>query len=209
MNITNTSKHPTPAVTTLVRFAARHVDGDKFKASRDMTVRITHCSRSFRGRCFGVRRILVRVGEAKSFPVEMDGTYCGNGVVHSFETWQEALVGVTAHELMHTDQNLRGDARKRQYRENECERAAKAAVEAYRAQQDSVEAACVVAVARRASVEERVSADRSPASKIEHARSLLKKWEAKKKRAETAIKKLTYRIRYYERKAERPTEETT
>ncbi len=43
--------------------------------------------------------------------------------------------------------------------------------------------------------------DRSPDAKIERLRARMKRWESKKKRAETAIKTITRKIRYYERRA--------
>ena len=42
--------------------------------------------------------VVVRIGPPEVFPIK---PYTRNGILHDYRTWQEALVGITAHEGMH------------------------------------------------------------------------------------------------------------
>ncbi len=111
-------------VAKLVAMAAAGVDHD------DLSVWVKNCSYAFAGRAyFGVRHCVVRIGRPEHFPIRSHH-YPGlkTAPVYDLESWQEALVLVTAHELRHQEQFRLGQPRS----EVDAERWALVRLEAYR-----------------------------------------------------------------------------
>jgi hypothetical protein len=121
-----TLKQPHAEVLRLVAIAAEGID------CGDVSVWVKNCSHAFAGRAyFGARHCVVRIGRPAHFPLR-DHHYPGlkTAPVYDLETWQEALVLVTAHELRHQEQHRLG----RPKSEIDAERWAIARLEAYRCQ---------------------------------------------------------------------------
>lgn len=113
LKIVNESRYPTPVVERLVRFGLDDLDVTGRKvlvlvqnnrthafrgwASRRSTTDSQHATRLARKfRCDYVIRVLL--GKPSQFPIR---TFKRNGYTHDYQSWQEVLVGVTAHEAQH------------------------------------------------------------------------------------------------------------
>ena len=134
--VNSTSRHPHNAVNWLVKFAAEYVrtvaarEGwlDKLEAY-PVQVTVTNSQHAYCGRSLGVRRFpkdrrniyggsearrcfLVRVGAASRFPTNSTYPRYTEMPEATLNDWQEAVVGLTAHELTHTHYNYATGDRK-------------------------------------------------------------------------------------------------
>lgn len=124
--IRSTSRHPANAVNWLVKFAAAYVyrvaqrEGWAHKLDAyPVQITVTNTKHAYCGRSLGVRRFpidprniyaghearrcfLVRVGAASRFPTNSTYARYKDMPEARLESWQEAVVGLTAHELTHT-----------------------------------------------------------------------------------------------------------
>lgn len=112
MIVRNTSSYPTEEVKKLVAFAAKGFNDSK------VCINVKNNSRSYAGRAYrGIPSVsnapsssdylvVVRIGKPDKFPC--DDYYSHKKYKRltpfSMDTWQEALVTVTAHELTHIQQ---------------------------------------------------------------------------------------------------------
>jgi hypothetical protein len=148
--IKTTSRHPAASINWLVKYAAAYVyrvaQQEQWSDRLDrypVRITVTNTEHTYCGRSLGLRRyngdqrapgdmwaelqrcFLVRIGAASSFPC--DSTYKRyKGMPEArLESWQEAVVGVTAHELAHTRYNYDNGHRKNaeimcEYIEQDC-----------------------------------------------------------------------------------------
>jgi hypothetical protein len=119
-----TLAQPAGEVAALVRLAAVDLDLD------DVSVWVKNCSRAFAGRAYcEARHCVVRIGRPFHFPIKQ---HCyprlKTAPTYDLDTWQEALVIVTAHELRHQEQFRLG----RRVSEVDAKRWALQRLEAYR-----------------------------------------------------------------------------
>lgn len=140
LTLIHNCRHPEPEVEALVRFAAEG------RTLGDVVVQTKNNSRTFAGvarRCIPrysplfqpkakpSAYVILRIGAAERFPWVREKPYrnmkTGPGP-YTFRTWQEAMVGIAAHELMHCEQYKT----KRPVSEVEAEWACVRALEAYR-----------------------------------------------------------------------------
>ena len=151
----------------------------------------------------------VRVGDASKFPTP---TFKHRwGLQETIADRIEALVAITAHELAHAEAYYRQSKTRKGGAGGGSERATDVA--AFRVLRTFREnrAALLAAWNPAPAVVEPPAADEAAdiarakellaAAKAAHLRTLLAKWEAKKKRAETAIRKYRAKIRYQEKRA--------
>lgn len=104
MQLRITLAQPAAEVRTLVQLAAQGIDTD------GLSVWVKNCSRAFAGRAyFESRHCVVRIGQAFHFPI-LGHRYprLKTAPIYDLNSWQEALVLVTAHELRHQQQFLHG-----------------------------------------------------------------------------------------------------
>ena len=104
MRLRITLSQPTGEVRELVDLAAEGIDTD------GLSLWVKNCSRAFAGRAyFEVRHCVVRIGGSRHFPI-LNHHYprLKTAPVYDLNSWQEALVLVTAHELRHQQQYRRG-----------------------------------------------------------------------------------------------------
>lgn len=75
-----------------------------------LIIKVKNCSRTFAGRsfkCFNGRPLVVcRIGASNKFPIEYQYPGLKTSPRYELSTWQEALVSLCAHELMHQNQFL-------------------------------------------------------------------------------------------------------
>jgi hypothetical protein len=99
-----TLAQPASEVATLVALAAEGID------TEDLSVWVKNCSRAFAGRAyFEARHCVVRIGRPSQFPIlEHHYPRLKTAPRYDLNSWQEALVLVTAHELRHQQQFRNG-----------------------------------------------------------------------------------------------------
>ena len=104
MKLRITLKQPVDEVHALVNLAAEGIDTD------GMSVWVKNCSRAFAGRAyFEARHCVVRIGGFQHFPIRNHHyPRLKTAPVYDLNSWQEAVVLVTAHELRHQQQYLSG-----------------------------------------------------------------------------------------------------
>ncbi len=133
MKLTNQSKYDTKEINALVRFATKRLRKQlpsyKYKA---LPVLVTGTKHAYSGRAYHGYgyRILVRVGTKDHFPLKQAGygwkyKTCPK---YSMNTWQEAVVAVTAHEARHIYQF----EHHKRHSEIDCERYALKTLERFR-----------------------------------------------------------------------------
>jgi hypothetical protein len=123
-----TLKQPFEEVRELVELAAEGMD------TRGLSIWVKNCSRAFVGRAYReAAHCVVRIGADRNFPIR-DHTYPGlkTAPIYDIESWQEAVVVVTAHELRHQQQFRMGWPAS----EVDAERWALGRLETYRALRD-------------------------------------------------------------------------
>lgn len=122
LRIINESSYPTEEVEPLVQFGLDEIDVKGYRIvvvvqDTRMTKRREHERRDYSGTAWSLHGgipvtmcdkylksprdwflLFVRIGPGACFPIE---PYTRNGVTHDYESWQEAMVGITAHEGMH------------------------------------------------------------------------------------------------------------
>lgn len=222
--VINTSRHSERDVAWLVRFGYKHVRkvaeqegwGDQFN-SRPIALRVTHTWHGYCGRYLGshyasqirgfayqkhgllandlVRNVLTRVGKASNFPCNSTYARFDNMPPARLESWEEAVVGLTAHELGHIHYNYSNG--KRRAAEVACESIEAGCLEAFRRPEVQAEFAAFRAeqAQRVAAKQERTAAKRAPAirldDKIARAEAKLAMWQRKLKAAANKVKKYT------------------
>ena len=150
--------------------------------------------RSYSGHAYGSRRIVCSIGPASRFPLLPDSRPgMSNEIVADRE---EALIAVTAHELTHLHQYLfRRDTGKKRWSELDARWHEVKALREFRANRDALLAewskapAAKVAKPKPSIVEKRAA----------KAAADLARWNKKLKLAQTKVRKLKTRVRYYER----------
>jgi len=156
-------------------------------------------NRAYSGRAWYSHRILVRVGPESRFPcntfVHGDGFSVGKLVDRI-----EALVKVTAHEVAHLDNERRGNNSRRGSdpwggSERYTDSMAKQVLIAFRKQRDELVAEWSAKPTRVA--KPKISAVEKRANAAFEAE---KRWEAKAKRAKTALAKAKKKAAYYRKK---------
>lgn len=131
-----TSKHPKEEVEDLIRFAAEPYD------LRRVCVNVKNSQHAYRGRAYSrvpraysnaprsaKRLVVIAIGNSERFP--LTGPQYGgkkSPIIH-YASWQEAMVGIAAHEFHH----IRQFQNKARCVEAYCERASFEAIERYRA----------------------------------------------------------------------------
>jgi hypothetical protein len=215
--ITNTSRYPDRAVNWLVAFAYRQVhavavrEGWLEKLTRyPIALRLTNSSHAYCGRSLGVRSrakdrrniyagsvsercFLVRVGQPERFPCNSTYARFRDMPEARLECWQEAVVGLTAHELSHTQYSGRREG------EINCELVEQDAVAAFRLARSEFDAYMVAGICREENRQAALAAKRSPeamrATKIAKAEADLKRWTRRAKLAQGKVKKYARRLR--------------
>lgn len=206
VRIVNTSRYSTAVVQALVTFAR----GTKRCGDVAVNVKNTRCA--YAGRCYarvpsisprqGDRLVIIRIGAPERFPRHVKYPGLVTAPEYEFRDWQEAMVGVAAHELAHAMQFETRSPRS----EIEAEHAAMRAVERFRAERAALglegleareRAADAVRVSARAVAR---AAKQSPAAKREKVLADLKRWESKAKLADTKLTKLRRRLRDLDRR---------
>jgi hypothetical protein len=126
MKLRITLAQPAEEVARLVLLASEGIDHDM------LSVWVKNCSRAFAGRAyFEACHCVVRIGRPSHFPIRRHHyPRLKTAPVYDIESWQEALVLVTAHELRHQEQFRLGHPRS----EVDAERWALTRLAAYRAQ---------------------------------------------------------------------------
>lgn len=159
-------------------------------------VQFTNTRHAYRGRAWSSGRILVRIGDGRHFPKK--GKYPGrvNAPEYELADRLEALVHVTAHELAHLSQWHECGHRVR-VREAAVDGLGLAVLRAFREQRRTLTARWEAEPAGRSRKPKPTLRERNEA----RARDALKRWERKKKLAETKVKQYRRKVRYYERTA--------
>ena len=215
LRLENTSRHPDHAVKWLVNYAARYVREEAVRCgwagrfdARPIQVQVTNCSHSYRGRSLGVRWVgsdrvrcfLVRVGSPEQFPVNSKyARYNQDDMPDArLDNWQEAVVGLTAHELSHMQYDYSSGDRKSA--EIACELTEVDCVERFRRERSQYDEAMHRHNERAAERQFATAAKRSPealaATALGKAETALARWRRKAKLAAT-------KVRHYERAARR------
>lgn len=200
MKFVNSSGYPTSVIRRVVSYVAKLIEIGDYVA----LVKVTGARHAWSGRCWG-RRILLRIGEPKCFPVK-DHSYPGLETAPKYDAddWLEGLVHVAAHELQHSRQFMLRSRKS----EIEAERAALYVLNQFRKDRAELQpeldrlacqeiARVSQAIARRKA---KVAAKRDPETKIAELQAKLARWETKRKLAETYIKKYKRALRYQERR---------
>jgi hypothetical protein len=203
VRVINTSRYPAAVVRKLVAFARGE------KRCGDVAVNVKNSRYAFAGRCYarvpalsrrkGDRLAVVRLGAPDRFPCSARYAKFATAPEYEFRDWQEALVGVAAHELAHAMQFETGSPRS----EIEAEHAALRAVERFRAERASLG---LDALAERERAEEEARraerADkRSPEARRRKIEEDILRWERKARGAQVRLKKLQRRLRDHDRRA--------
>lgn len=226
LNLTNTSRYPAHAVRWLATYALRYVRGvaerEGWREQLDrhpVALAVTNCRYTYRGRSLGVRsrtidpkntpagsvterRFLVRIGAPTSFPC--DSTYsCYKDMPEArLNDWQEAVVGLCAHEFSHTRYTYAGGDRKGA--EEACELIELDCVDAFRRDRAHFDAAMQHEAEAEAERELRQAAKSSPeamlAAEIATARAAVARWQRKQKLAATKLKVWTRRLNRLEKR---------
>jgi hypothetical protein len=99
-----TLSQPAAEVRALVELAAEGID------TEGLSVWVKNCSRAFAGRAyFEAQHCVVRIGGSRHFPIRRHHyPRLKTAPVYDLNSWQEALVLVTAHELRHQQQYRHG-----------------------------------------------------------------------------------------------------
>ena len=208
LRVINTSQYSDDIVNRCVDFALRSVMTipGNLNRMRSVKVQVTNTSYRMSGRAFcGENRMLIRIGNPELFTAEARRypTYENdeNFPLQQHRDFIEGIVGVSAHEFMHLH-DTKIDVSKPKEQEFRAEIAESDALEEFRKQRSEWEAR-LAADRRRAGEREEAQAAReaelerirtSPEHLIGRLLDQKKRWEAKKRRAETAIKKLNRRI---------------
>jgi len=222
--IKTTSRHPAASINWLVKYAAAYVyrvaQQEQWSDRLDRyPVRITvaNTRHAYCGRYFGLRRyngdqrargdklaelqrcFLVRVGPASKYPCDSTYNRYKDMPEGRLESWQEAIVGVTAHELAHTRYNY--DIGNRKDAEIMCEYIEQDCVNEFRKHGAAKHDAFVSAQQQRTDDRlARQAAKRAPeallATAITKAESAVARWSRKAKLAATKLK-------FYERTLKR------
>lgn len=183
----NTSRYPDAEVKVLVAVAIKSLE-DYLPERYQFGLKLTNSSHGFRGKAF-YKRILVRVGGPHRFPVTASYWTFKDMPVYEVRTYREAIVGITAHELMH----LCGKSGRKDG-ELWCEMAAIDAIELYRRRQQEIDEQADRARSRvlKRTASERFS--RTPLGRarraVPAAEKKLKRWGRKAKLAQTMLKKV-------------------
>jgi len=230
--VNTTSQHPAFAVNWLVRFAANYVrtvatsEGWAHKLDAyPVQVNVTNTQHAYCGRSLGLRRIptnhvgsetsifdrtggetrrcfLVRVGAASRFPCNSTYARYQDMPEARLEDWQEAVVGLTAHELTHTHYAYQTGDRKGD--ELNCELVELDCIDLFRKSGRAVfEAAmlneqqrCDERLAREAAKQ---APDAVAARRFAEASRALERWQRKAKLAATKVKKYARAVRFAEK----------
>lgn len=185
-SLVTTSIYPKVAVECLLAVALRTLEDYPIG---DLTVRVTNTGRSYSGRAWrGRKHVLVKVGKPGHFPRKVCYPRFKDGMPeHEFQTWQEALVGVAAHEFMHlTGRDGTKDG------EMMCEFAAMDAVDYYRKHQVEIDEKIRGKLNRqkiREACRNMAKPESTLDSMIDKAVLRVKRWERKLKLAQTKLKK--------------------
>lgn len=164
--------------------------------SKVRAAQFTTTRAAYRGRAWWSMRILVRIGDAKHFPV--NGKYPGlvRAPEYVLADRIEALVHITAHEIEHLYDYHEGI---RITREGQVDFRALKTLEAFRENRDALLAEWSAPTAIDL-------APKKPTTSVVDARAKkaladLQRWETRLRLAKTKVSKYRARVRYYERKS--------
>jgi hypothetical protein len=205
MKLTNTTRWPDRFLRRLISWCCRELElpvrqiiGARFGKRR---------GGRWSGRAFGTRRILVRIGDAVTYPTASVYTQQHGAVVFTADDPHELLIKITAHELAHCKYPPRSS--RRGY-EQSIDAHAFHVLRAFREQRAELLAlwnAGSVATAPAGAVESAAArqavAKRKPhivTKRAAKAAADLARWERKFKLAKTKLRKLRARVKYYESK---------
>jgi len=224
--INNTSRYPEHAIRWLATYAARYVRGvaeregwlERFNRY-PLALRLTNCCGSYRGRSLGVRSrpvdprnpyggsvtercFLVRIGAPNRFPVNSTYNRYKDMPEATLNDWQEAVVGLTAHELSHTHYTYANGDRKGA--EEACELIELDCMDAFRRDRADFDAFMLAQQQAEVAREERQAAKRSPetmiATELAKAAAAVARWQRKQKLAATKLKQWQRTMRRLEKK---------
>lgn len=187
----NSTDFPNHFLRRMLSWCARCAE---LKPSQVRAANFTTCSAAFRGRAWWSMRILVRIGDAKHFPLK-GCQYPGRkrAPVYDLNDRIEALVCVTAHELEHLydfSQNIRV------VKEGYVDSRALRILEAFRENREALLAEWGDAPAAKPVTPKPSKAQ----ARADAASVALYNWEKKLKLAKTKVAKYRAKVRYYERK---------
>ena len=223
----NSSRYSDAEVWPLVKSAYESVERSvgKLQQMPRIVVKLTNCSHAYRGRASWQewnkdkkapgyqqrvewRRILVRIGPAQTFPVNVRyPRFKGDMPEFECRSYREAIVMVAAHEMEHC---LGASGRKRG--EFRCELSAWDAIEYYRKHQAEVDGEIDRALASEAEREtakgQRDAACKTPEAvimrKLEAARAMAAKWARKQKLAGNKLRKYQRQVKRLEKQLAEP-----
>lgn len=191
MKIKNSTDWPNHFLRRLVSWCCKQLD---HPASKVRLAQFTRYSGAYRGRAWSSRRILCRVGSADRFPMAPDNRPGMAGEVFADQT--EALVAVTAHELAHLAQYREGrigGLKQMRVTEPATRREEVRVLRAFRANREVLLAEWSAAPPKpekpKASLQDKRAAK---------AQADLGRWQRKLKLAQTKVRKLKTRVKYYE-----------
>jgi hypothetical protein len=210
--LVNTSRYDTKLVRYIVRYAANCID------IGDVAINIKNSKHHYAGRAYPqippispwIRKypaprylIVCRIGKPEKFPYQSPGyprrkIENGHWPTPLLADWQEALVFLVAHELLHIQQ-FRVGAR---CTEEETEAYGMRRLEAWRELVVADKIPALRALKDLPTAAPRKSKERVLAAKLAHAEKMLKMSKTKLKRAETLIKRWQKRMRYYQKQTE-------
>lgn len=164
------------------------------------------------GVCYGKRRCVIwlrccRLHGEESFPQVFEQMHYFRHANHekvktlTCNTWEERALSIIAHEMEHTTDGNRKMRRSRQ--EIHAWNRSVEVVEASRTPegQKFIEERISFYRARQLAVLTKQETKKSPQSKQEQCEKLLLKWQRKMKLAQTKIRKLKTRIKYFEKRS--------
>lgn len=208
MRLLNTSRYDTKLVRYIVRHAAHCID------IGDVAINIKNSKYHYAGRAYGwipnispwIRKyptprylIVCRIGKPEKFPYQSPGyprrkIENGHWPTPLLADWQEALVFLVAHELLHIQQFRAGT----RCSEEETEAYGMRRLEAWR-ELAAAHAIPALPALKQLPTARLKSKDQVLEAKLAHAEKMLKMSRTKLKRAETLIKRWQKRVRYYQK----------
>jgi hypothetical protein len=195
MIINNKTDYSSHFIRNMVLWVAKKID----LSTRDISkADFFNYSGAYRGRCwFRERRFNVRIGSDKFFPRT---PHIHHGIPCWIETRIQALVLITAHEMVHIDQATRPKPavrRTSQDLETECERRSRDVLLSFLENQEELLQQWNTEPASKKKV-----ASKKSATEIREARAreLLKTWERKHNLAKKKVAAYRTKVAYYEKK---------
>jgi hypothetical protein len=195
MKLRNSTDWPDYFLRRMVAWCCRQVD---YKPSRVREAQFRNrTKRSYSGHAYGSRRIVASVGPDSRFPLKADDRPgMGNAAIADR---LEALIVITAHELTHLHQydGRIGKLKSNGQTEADARWHSIKALESFRVNREALLAEWSLPLAERPA---------KPSTSVQEKRAAkaqadLDRWQRKLKLAQTKIRKLKQRVRYYDRVA--------